>query len=244
MNASVTSEVIDLLNPDNQCENLEDFTAPNAHAIGALISETEPLICGGHLENQCIVLGNSNPKFYTNLTRSYSASTLLNGQLVIISGGYPLGGPESQTTEVFTTDGEPAENNGFVPPILPKNLRSHCMVTFAGVPWIIGGFTGENEESKEVSMETFFEKDGIWTNGPDLINGRGNLACTVFESKSFNQDQVDIIVVAGGEDLDGNIKYIEMHIRDTPFFFRGMYFDPKSTNIEDIDFYLFRPSNH
>ena len=51
-------------------------------------------------------------------------------------------------------------------------------------------------------------------------------------------------MVAGGEDLDGNIKYIEMHIRDTPFFFRGMYFDPKSTNIEDIDFYLFRPSNH
>ena len=100
------------------------------------------------------------------------------------------------------------------------------MVTFAGVPWIIGGFTGENEESKEASMETFFAKGGLWINGPDLINGRGNLACAVFESQSFNLDQVDIIVVAGGEDLDGNIPYIEMHIRDTPFFFRGN-FTPK-----------------
>ena len=73
---------------------------------------------------------------------------------------------------------------------------------------------------------TFFEKGGLWINGPDLINGRGNLACAVFESQSFNLDQVDIIVVAGGEDLDGNIPYIEMHIRDTPFFFRGN-FTPK-----------------
>ena len=242
MNSSVTSEVIDLLNPDNQCDNLGDFVAPNAHAIGALISETEPLICGGHLENQCIVLGHSKPKFYTNLTRSYSASTQLNDGQLVISGGYPLGGPESQTTEVFTADGQPAENNSFVPPTLPKNLRSHCMVTFAGVPWIIGGFTGENEESKEASMETFFEKGGLWFNGPDLINGRGNLACAVFESQSFNLDQVDIIVVAGGEDLDGNIPYIEMHIRDTPFFFRGNLTPPKYS--KDKPSVFLRPSNH
>ena len=222
MNVSVTSEVIDLLNPNNICENLADFSSQNAHAIGALISETEPLICGGHLGTQCVVLGQSEPKFNTELTRSYSALTQLDDGQLVISGGYPLGDLASNSTEVFTTDGQPVTDSS-VPSFLPKNLRSHCMVTFAKSPWIIGGYTGVNETSKEVSMETFFVKDGEWVNGPDLINGRASLACAVFESTSFAQDQVDIIVVAGGENLDGNIKYIEMHIRDTPFFFRGTY---------------------
>jgi hypothetical protein len=45
---SVKSEVIDLEDASNICQNLEDYPFGVFSAVGGLLNQGDPLVCGGH----------------------------------------------------------------------------------------------------------------------------------------------------------------------------------------------------
>jgi hypothetical protein len=45
---SVKSEVIDLQDPSNICQNLEDYPIGVSRAVGGFLNQGDPLVCGGY----------------------------------------------------------------------------------------------------------------------------------------------------------------------------------------------------
>ena len=58
MENSTITEVIDLENSDNVCENLQPFPFKNQQAGGALINEKYSLVCGGFRNDKSYGKGN------------------------------------------------------------------------------------------------------------------------------------------------------------------------------------------
>ena len=86
----ITSEIIDLQNSDNECQNFQDFPYQVSGAIGGVLHNKYPVICGGQFKNEtfdiCQVLG-MNKTMKMNYPRYLSAGVALNETVFFISGG-------------------------------------------------------------------------------------------------------------------------------------------------------------
>lgn len=80
------SEVIDLINEDSECEQLESAPFQKLFATGGLIKENIPLVCGGNNnENQCFIVG-QNKIIDMAYKRDAGASLVFNNKVNLTKG--------------------------------------------------------------------------------------------------------------------------------------------------------------
>jgi hypothetical protein len=226
--ASVKSEVIDLVDASNTCQDLDDypFQAQGAvsgllfqadGAVGGLLNPGDPLVCGGYSNKECYIVGQSGPKDQLLEQRYMAASLVLNHSHIWITGGFSNSGPLASTELVSMA--QPIVSG----PDLPISVAGHCLVAInASTALLIGGGDASNGvyigESYYISLE-----DQSWSQGPDLISPRWMHACGVFKSRA-HQGRTVVIVAAGNKNnpldsvelldlatntwIEGNILYI------------------------------------
>jgi hypothetical protein len=66
---SVRSEVLDLLDASNHCQDLDDYPIQVVHTVGGLLNDTDPMVCGAVtngtmtnatvVTNECYIVGQS-----------------------------------------------------------------------------------------------------------------------------------------------------------------------------------------
>jgi hypothetical protein len=123
---SVKSEVIDLEDSNNICQDLEDYPIQVWGAVGGLLNQVDPLVCGGGYSsytNVCYVLNQPGQSSEMLEERVYSATLTLNSTHIWITGGYN-GNGILQTSE-FVSIGQSAVKG----PDLPYAVERHCAMS-------------------------------------------------------------------------------------------------------------------
>ena len=216
---SVKSEIIPINTGEAFCTDFPDSPIQNQNAVGAFLGN-EAVICGGDGgKEDCYFLGSNGLQVFLGIERISSGAAYFDNILAII-GGSPLGSPASNTFEgCDPTTGTCNLGN------LTFNIKDHCVVSFDDKPLIIGGLTGESDTKAQLSDKVYvFNRTefGFDETSAKLIDARSNLACAAMDTLDFDGNPTSIVVVVGGIGEDNkNVKYVEIMMRNQPFFFRG-----------------------
>lgn len=135
------SEVIDLLDSKNYCQDLSDYTYEVNWATGGLLNNINPLICGGRNSFnidilECNIIG-TNEKLELMHPRTFSASIVIGDKLWV------TGGEISPNTSEFILLNEKISMAG---PDLPTDFNSHCLTWANDTHVILTG--GKNTDVK------------------------------------------------------------------------------------------------
>ena len=180
----VPSEVIDLENPSNYCDNLPDFPIKVEGSVGGLIHNDIPLICGGwnitH-NMKCYSMG-SKERLEVNLIqrRHYSGGIIIKNDLWI------TGGISAKTSELIQSNG-----TSVVGPKLPVDLLYHCSTKINDSFVLLTGGADTKGQVLIVDAEENFKMES----GPSLLTERHSHACGTF----IHQGK-PLVVVVGGTD--------------------------------------------
>jgi hypothetical protein len=189
---SVKSEVIDLKDASNICQNLEDYLIGVDSAVGGLLNQGDPLVCGGYLAtNVCHVVNQPGQSSEMLEERVNSASLTLNSTHLWITGGY--GNGYLQTSE-FVSIGQAAVKG----PDLPYAVDFHCLVGVDSSTALLCG--GENNGGILNECHYMDLEDHSWSQGPSMMTKRKLHSCGIFKSAAHQGR--NIVIAAGGFNND------------------------------------------
>jgi hypothetical protein len=192
---SVKSEVIDLEESGNICQILEDYPIGVEGAVGGLLNQGDPLVCGGWdpATNVCYVLNQPGQSSEMLEERGYSASLTLNSTHIWITGGYNEGNGYLQTSE-FVSIGQAAVKG----PDLPYTVAYHCLVGVnSSTALLCGGYNGGVAFNECHYMDL---EDHSWSQGPSMMTKRRSHSCGIFKSAAHQGRNV--VIAAGGYNND------------------------------------------
>jgi hypothetical protein len=199
---SVKSEVIDLEDASNICQNLEDYPIGVEGAVGGLLNQGDPLVCGGGwnpYRNVCYVVNQPGQSSEMLEKRAWSASLTLNSTHLWITGGANGNGTKLQTSE-FVSIGQPAVKG----PDLPHAVYMHCLVRVkTSTALLCGGYSGGDwNECHYMDLE-----DHSWSQGPSMMTKRTGHSCGIFKSAAHQGR--NIVIAAGGLNNGANLDSVE-----------------------------------
>ena len=201
-------EIFDLGSPTNVCEDLNIFPRRFDAAIGGLISNRNPLICGGcgwhgtTSISDCSLYEDGVWNSFQSMTTARcnaasSPSPYPNGaHSLFVTGGYNL-----STAEFLTERGWQKLST-----YLPVTIALHCMVLLNSTTvLIIGGY--QNGAGYSPNTLYFNAENEEWVQGPQLLKGRNVPSCG--KLKKDSQSSEKSIIVVGGNDK-GFISSVEI----------------------------------
>jgi hypothetical protein len=197
---AVKSEVIDLQDPSNICQTLEDYPIAVDGAVGGFLNQGDPLVCGGYpATNVCHVVNQPGQSSEMLEERTWSASLTLNSSHLWVTGGRN-GNVLLQTSE-FVSIGQPSVQG----PDLPYAVDGHCLVGVnSSTALLCGGYNGQGlNECHYMDWE-----DHSWSQGPSMMTKRMLHSCGIFKSAAHQGR--NIVIAAGGYNTDDNLDSVEM----------------------------------
>jgi hypothetical protein len=196
---SVKSEVIDLEDSSNHCQVLEDYPIGVSIAVGGLLNQGDPLVCGGYPATKvCHVVNQPGQSSEMIEERESSASLTLNSSHLWVTGG-KNGNGFLQTSE-FVSIGQPSVQG----PDLPYAVAGHCIVVVNSSTALLcgGGYNGGIlNECHYMDWE-----DHSWSQGPSMMTKRYWHSCGIFKSAAHQGR--NIVIAAGG--FNDNLDSVEM----------------------------------
>ena len=207
------SEVIDLVNDLNKCDDLPDYPLQVEEATGGFISGKYPMICGGHFYtyDQCLVLGSDDLMVQLLTSRTESASVVLNNKLWI-TGGLSGSNDPIETTEFVDLSNEESQRGID----LPEPMYSHCLAKIDDNHALLTG--GMTMYGSRRNTYLFSEDTNGWIRGPDMIQGRSEHTCGSFYSEFHS---ATIAIVAGGQDRGSVLDSVEILVLNSGQWIEG-----------------------
>ena len=202
----VKTEVIDLEDQTNTCQNLPDFPVQIHGATAGLIEvlgRNAALVCGGtyflELEPRCYaIFEDATTVIGMSIHRAYGSSVIINNTNLWITGGLTYGTSlETLYQSLSSTEVIDAQYKTHTPgPKLPQKLYSHCALSINQKEvMILGGYQGDTIwDAQGISTTYFYHFDHGWRLGPDMMVARGDFGCTILEA----QNGLKFVVAAGG----------------------------------------------
>jgi hypothetical protein len=189
---SVKSEVIDLDDPSNICQNLEDYPIVVDGAVGGFLNQGDPLVCGGYpATNVCHVVNQPGQSSEMLEERAYSTSLTLNSSHLWVTGGNNVN--EVLQTSEFVSIGQTSVQG----PDLPYPVHSHCLVGVnSSTAQLCGGWNngGILNECHYMDLE-----DHSWSQGPSMMTKRSQHSCGIFKSAAHQGRNIVIAAAQWGE---------------------------------------------
>jgi hypothetical protein len=185
------SEVIDLEDSNNICQDLEDYPIQVFAAVGGLLNQVYPLVCGGQpYTKSCYIVNQPGQSSEMIDERRQSASLTLNSTHLWITGGYNGNGILKRSE--FVSIGQPAVKG----PDLPFAVYEHCLVIVNSSTALLCG--GENNVGVFNECHYMNLVDHSWSQGPSMMTKRYDHSCGIF--KSATHQGRNVIIAAGGLD--------------------------------------------
>ena len=196
------TEIIDVENSTFACTKLKSFPARLQKATAGFINGQTPFLCGGY-----DATNNRNSKDCYKLTDAGSwakdqiaslntprhnagfGSVVMNGNQLVLSGGYN-GGGYLKTIELVTPNARAKTLNVQ----LPIGFHVHCNVPWDSETFLITG--GYNRQRGGGRTKTYFVnvKTATLTDGPSLKLARRDHACA-----ELNVLRKSYVIVSGGK---------------------------------------------
>jgi hypothetical protein len=199
---SVKSEIIDLEDASNICQNLEDYPIGVSGAVGGLLNQGDPLVCGGNpATNVCHVVNQPGQSSEMLEKRYYSTSLTLNSSHIWITGGANGGHVRLHTSE-FVSIGQPSVKG----PDIPYAVYQYCLVGVnSSTALLCGGWNngGPMNECHYMDLE-----DHSWSQGPSMMTKRRLHSCGIFKSAAHQGRY--IVIAAGGLYNGASLDSVEM----------------------------------
>ena len=209
------TEVIDLVDSNVKCKDLDDFPLEIKFAVSANLASL-PIICGGLIYNEssydntiyssdkCFkYMDGGWQHFATMLEKRMGAAGIIYDNAFHIFGGCDLDELDTnlrgcdpldestslQSSEIVNVDGSSTKG-----PQLPRRFSSHAIATInSTVSIITGGF----QDSDSMSDQTWYfnHETQEFQPGPDLLEGRNNHNSGTITDQETKEK---IVIVAGG----------------------------------------------
>ena len=189
-------EIIDLESPNRTCKNLQNFPYIVMLPAGGLLSNGNPVVCGGDYGYgpviTCFSYQNTSWSAFPSMTwlRQYPAiseSPYPNAShRFLVAGG--LGG--LKTGEILTDSGWQSLSSP-----LPVSIYGHCMAHVNSTTVLIAGGI-QNQMSAAANTYFFNTEKETWTAGPVLKLGRDYCRCGGI-MKDYQSKDFSTIVVGG-----------------------------------------------
>ena len=180
-------EIVDLLNPNVKYKLLADNVPRVFGATGGLL-QNSPIVCGGFVSQDCVVIGKPEMKMKMIKRRFCAASVALNACILWIVGG-SNGRHSLKSTEFIRLCKHPTSVKG---PELPFTIGYHSMIMYDEKSiYIIGGVQNEISSKKTWIVDPtnrFKIKEG-----PSLNKAREKHGCA-----KMSVNGRTVLVVAGG----------------------------------------------
>jgi hypothetical protein len=188
---SIKSEVIDLEESNNICQDLEDYPIQVEGAVGGLLNQGDPMVCGGGYPptNVCYVVNQPGQSSVVGL--------ILNRTHLWITGGY--NGNGSLQTSEFVSMGQAAVKG----PDLPYAVEVHCLVGVNSSTALLCGGSNGGDLNECHYMDLV---DHSWSQGPSMMTKRILHSCGIFKSAAHQGR--NIVIAAGGKNGD-NLDSVE-----------------------------------
>ncbi len=192
----LTTEIIHLGDPDKVCNGLGTTPIAGYGAVGGLLQNKYPMICGGNVHHsdimdKCYIIGdNSQMPIPMSIPRRFAASVVLNGNTLWITGGSVADSGITGTTEYVMRDG--AVNGPDLP--VPNGVDAHCMVAIDSVTTLLIG--GRRNSQRAWSFDHNSES---WKQLSDTMFVRNMPSCGAIVDSA--DESTTIIMVTGGGDV-------------------------------------------
>jgi hypothetical protein len=201
---SVKSEVIDLEDSSIICQDLEDYPIQVNAAVGGLLNQVDPLVCGGERTKSCYVVNQPGQALEMLEERLFSASLTLNSTHLWITGGINGNSKDLQTSELVSI-GQPSVKG----PDLPYAVYKHCLVGVnSSTALLCGGYNsahgGVLNECHYMDWEHY-----SWSQGPSMITKRIDHSCAIFKSAAHQGGNV-VIAAGGYNNVDLDLDSVEI----------------------------------
>jgi hypothetical protein len=187
-------EIIDLSMPFSICQSLPNFPYKTEGAVGELIQQDYPLVCGGYKHTECYFYKDGSWQEETSLAEykwwlpSSAPSPFPNNPFsMMITGG------RNQTNHtnsaVYFSGGTWKKM-----PDLPTTMYHHCIFKVSSsIVMVIGGFQDGLASKKTFLLDT---NENVWKKGPSLLHKRYSFGCGQIRSAQ-NSSEFSIIVAGG-----------------------------------------------
>jgi hypothetical protein len=209
------SEVIDLEDASNICQELDDYPIKAEGAVGGLFNEVDPVVCGSTHVNICYMVNQPDQSLEMLEIRGFAASLTLNRTHIWITGGIRSVDWTRTKTSEFVSIGQPAVKG----PDLPYSVHSHCLVRInSSTVLLCGGFNVHFVTKECYYMDL---EDQSWSKGPSLITERRSHTCGMFKSAAHLGRNV--VIAVGGKSNGGTLNSVEILDPTTNGWIEGMY---------------------
>ena len=174
------SEVIDLSNPNAQCDMLDDYPQKVMLSTGALLQNDKPLICGGWNDqliknDKCNIIGHEG-QIQLQEKRAGASSIVIDEDTLWITGGVNNDG-HLKTTELVNL-----KTLSSIPgPDLPIELAGHCMVKLNERTVIVIGGENDNGIVDKTFLYNIDNPQFEVRSGPTLNLPRDGPGCGAFD---------------------------------------------------------------
>ena len=207
MDFSTKTEVIDLVDSNVVCKDLDNFPIEGLYGSAGANLVSMPIICGGrfykngsdHTSDKCFMYKEGGwEHFATMIDRRAGAAGIVYDNTFHIFGGSDEN-TRLQSSEIVKEDGSSVEG-----PQLPKPIHSHAVASInATVSIITGGYTGTYSEQTWY----FNHASQEFQAGPNLLKGRNYLSSgTITDQKTKEKT---VIVVGGYHGSPSNGIYMD-----------------------------------
>ena len=213
----LTTEILHLGDAYKVCNGLGTTPIVAWGAVGGLLHNNYPMICGGNVNHsdimdRCHIIGdNSQIPISMSIPRTSAASVVLNGNTLWITGGFN-GSDLTGTTEYVTLDG--AVNGPELP--VPNGVDQHCIIAIDSVTTLLIG--GRRNGYK---AWLFNHIGGFWTELSDTKFLRNMASCGAIVDSA--DESTTIIMITGG----GDVRETEIMINATDAWLQVLDFPSK-----------------
>ena len=173
-------------------------------AVGTMV-DGSPMVCGGRgydiatASDQCYYL--ENGRF--QITREPLPQKRFNAAAMELDGKMWLTGGRTDTNEYLYTTLLVSKTKVEYFIELPNKRAGHCMIKINETLALLAG--GWNTDTHFIDLQTL-----EWSPGPDLPSVRFEAGCS-----SFKHDDATVVVIAGGNNGDGNPRTNSVIFLDT-----------------------------
>jgi hypothetical protein len=196
---AVKSEVIDLEDASNICQDMEDYPIGVQGAVGGFLNQGDPLVCGGYPDkNVCHVVNQPGQSSEMLEERYYSASLTLNSSHLWVTGGKFN---ELLQTSEFVSIGQPSVKG----PDLPNAVYGHCLVGVNSSTALLCGGKNNGVDLNECHYMDL--EDHAWSQGPSMMTQRRLHSCGIFKSAAHQGRNV--VIAAGGYNNVDSVEFLD-----------------------------------
>ena len=206
-------QIMDLLGK-KECPPIAQYPIHSFFRTGNIL-KGRPVVCGGLDDHTGFISAcyRHDPEtnfwsYFTSLhtARALPASAIVEDKLWVIGGGAGIYGNGIKSTEFIYPNGKSVPG-----PNLPAPRIGPCLINLLDGRYLVagGGRLGSDALDSHTDVWIYDSRNGSFMNGPPIIRGTMNPACTLFYSPLHDNRPVAMVIIETNDQVPIHVEVLD-----------------------------------